>query len=112
MAAALLLGVACAVHAADAGDRAKTVYTRATVRSLPDAGAREPLIRLKIVLRARVPFSTLSFHVPRADLLQGLAVGDEVDFVAERQAGVNTLTRIRKVAPCVRFQPCPDIVDE
>lgn len=66
-------------------------------------------MRLKLMPRGKVPFSTLSFQVDRPALLEGLAVGDEVGFVAESRPGGNTLTRIRKVAPCVRFQPCPVI---
>lgn len=108
---ALACGLAVApLHAAEpAGAH---VYTRATVRALPEPGAAEPLVRLKILPRGKLPFSTLSFRVPHPGLLQGLRVGDEVGFVAQAQAGGNTLVRIRKVAPCVRFQPCPEIVGD
>lgn len=102
--------------AASAGDHhaapvAPRVYTRAVVRDLPRADDRPALVRLKIVPRGQLPFTTLSFHVDDRRLLDGLAVGDEVGFIAERRAGGNTLTAVRKVAPCVRFQHCPEITD-
>lgn len=90
---------------------APRVYTRAVVRDLPRPGDRPALVRLKIVPRGQLPFTTLSFHVDDRRLLDGLAVGDEVGFIAERRAGGNTLTAVRKVAPCVRFQHCPEITD-
>ena len=44
-------------------------------------------------------------------LLNGIALGDEVGFIAERRPEGNTVVALRKVAPCVRFQACPPIVD-
>ncbi len=75
--------------------------------------AAEPrTARLKIQPRGKVPFTTIAFHVDDARLLEGIQIGDEVGFVAERRADGNTLVRVRKVAPCVRFQPCPVITDD
>lgn len=88
---------------------AKPVYTRAVVRSLPSA-AEPNTVRVKLLPRGKVPFTTVSFGVERPELLRDILVGDEVGFVAERRASGNTLTRLRKVAPCVRFKPCPSIV--
>jgi hypothetical protein len=86
----------------------QVVYTRAQVRALPAASGPEAgLLRLKIRPRARIPFSTLTFRVRDAALLDGIRVGDEVEFTARAEEGENVLTRLRKVAPCVRFQPCP-----
>ncbi len=87
------------------------IYTRATVRDLPVAGAEPALVRLKIAPRGQLPFSTLTFQVDDRRLLDGMALGDEVGFIAERRPGGNTLTALRKVAPCVRFQNCPQIAD-
>ncbi len=87
---------------------AKPVYTRAVVRSLPSA-AEPNTVRLKLLPHGKLPFTTVSFGVERPELLQDIRVGDEVGFVAERRASGNTLMRLRKVAPCVRFQPCPNI---
>lgn len=105
---ALTLGLALLPGAGAAQER---VYTRATVRQLPTASEQPAVVRLKIMPHGKIPFSTLSFRVDDARLLQGIAVGDEVGFIAERGAGVNTLKALRKVPPCVRFQPCPPITD-
>jgi len=102
---------AAAADESSAAAAAPRVYTRAVVRELPRPGDRPALVRLKIVPHGQLPFTTLSFHVDDRRLLDGLAVGDEVGFIAERRAGGNTLTAVRKVAPCVRFQHCPEITD-
>ena len=94
------------VHAGP--DQGTRVYTRAVVRSLPSS-AEPDTVRLKILPRGKVPFTTMVFRVDQPGLLGGIQVGDEVGFLAERRAAGNTLTQIRKVAPCVRFQPCPPI---
>lgn len=77
-----------------------------------DTAPQPALLRLKVAPGAKLPFSTLTFHVDRPDLLANLAEGDHVGFTAERGPVGNTITRIRKVTPCVRFQACPPIVDE
>ena len=87
------------------------VYTRAVMRDLPAADAQPALIRLKIAPRGKLPFSTLTFRIGDRRLLEGIALGDEVGFIAERRAGENTVVALRKVAPCVRFQHCPTITD-
>lgn len=90
---------------------APRVYTRAVVRDLPAAGAQPALLRLKVAPRGKLPFSTLTFHLQDRQLLQGIALGDEVGFIAERRPEGNTVIALRKVVPCVRFQTCPDITD-
>ncbi|HPU10850.1 MAG TPA: hypothetical protein PK947_10000 [Ottowia sp.] len=90
---------------------APRVYTRAVVRELPAVGAQPALLRLKIVPRGKLPFSTLTFRVQDRRLLNGIGLGDEVGFIAERRPEGNTVVALRKVAPCVRFQACPPIVD-
>jgi len=102
---------AASADESQAAAAAPRVYTRAVVRDLPRADDRPALVQLKIVPRGQLPFTTLSFHVDDRRLLDGLAVGDEVGFIAERRSGGNTLTAVRKVAPCVRFQHCPEITD-
>ena len=94
-----------------AQDKAPRVYTRAVVRDLPADGAQPVLLRLKIAPRGKLPFSTLTFRIGDRRLLEGIALGDEVGFIAERRAGENTVVALRKVAPCVRFQHCPTITD-
>lgn len=70
-----------------------------------DGGTRV-YVHLKIVPRAKVPFTTLRFRVHDRALLAGLSAGASVKFRAERIDGENTLVAIRAVQPCVRFQPC------
>jgi Cu/Ag efflux protein CusF len=89
---------------------APQVHTRAIVRALPSA-AEPNLIRLKLIPRGQLPFTTLTFAVRDAALWQGLAVGDEVGFVAERRQGINTVVRLRKVVSCARFQDCAEILE-
>lgn len=83
------------------------VETRATVRSISreDAG-RRVYVHLKVVPRAKLPFTTLRFRVLDPALLAGLQEGSSVKFRAERLEGENTLTTIRAVPACARFQPC------
>lgn len=83
------------------------VETRATVRSITREEAGQRLyVHLKVVPGAKLPFTTLRFRVRDAALLVGLQEGDSVKFRAERIDGENTVTAIRAVPPCVRFQPC------
>ena len=97
--------------AASAPDPAPRVYTRAVVRALHAVRAPPALLRLKIVPQGKLPFSTLTFRVQDRRLLNRIALGDEVGFIAERRPEGNTVVALRKVAPCVRFQACPPIVD-
>lgn len=103
--AAILFAAPLAVAAPEA---AQPIYTRAQVRSLPSA-AEPSVLRLKLLPRGKLPFTTISLAVDRPELLQGIQVGDEVGFVAERRDGRNTVTRLRKLTACVRFQPCPEV---
>ena len=90
---------------------APRVYTRAVVRDLSAASAQPALLRLKIVPRGKLPFSTLTFRVQDRRLLNGIALGDELGFIAARRPEGNTVVALRRVAPCVRCQACPAIVD-
>ena len=93
------------------GEASSRVLTRAVVRSLP--GPAEPItLRLKVLPRGKLPFTTIAFGLARPELAQGIQVGDEVGFVAERTEAGNTIVRLRKLAPCVRFQPCPVVRDD
>lgn len=83
------------------------VETRAILRSVTEEdGGTRVYAHLKIVPRAKVPFTTLRFRVHDRALLAGLIEGASVKFRAERIDGENTLVAIRAVLPCVRFQPC------
>lgn len=85
-----------------------SVATRARVVSVDPAPGSDGkrYIRLQLLPRARLPFSTLTFRVRDPALLDGIAEGGWVKFTAERLEGENTLTSVRVVDPCQRFQPC------
>ena len=103
-------GAAAAQPVADGAEAAapEPVATRARVVSVDAATGRDKprYIRLQLVPRARLPFSTLTFRVRDAALVSGITPGIWVKFKAERQDGENTLTSIQVVAECQRFQPC------
>lgn len=112
LAFSVLTGVPARAQPQPAADPGAQVYTRAQVRSLPSAKAGEgAMLRLKLAPGGKIPFSTIAFDVRDPALLQGLAVGDDVAFRAGRIDGRNVVVALRKVAPCVRFQPCPVITD-
>lgn len=93
--------------ASDSATEAYTVETRAVIRAITkDDGGLRTYVHLKVLPRAKLPFTTLRFHVRDPAILAGLADGSNVKFRAERTDGENTLTTIRAVPACVRFQPC------
>lgn len=98
-AAALVLALLAAAASAE------DVYTRGVVRSVDTEDGRL-YIRLKVVPRAKLPFSTLTYRVMDAQLVAGLRSGDSVQFRAERRGGENVLTALRSAPPCERFSPC------
>ena len=112
LAAGMGMGTAAGQTPPSAGGEASSrVLTRAVVRSLP--GPAEPItLRLKVLPRGKLPFTTIAFGLARPELAQGIQVGDEVGFIAERTEAGNTIVRLRKLAPCVRFQPCPVVRDD
>ncbi|TFZ04678.1 copper-binding protein [Ramlibacter rhizophilus] len=100
------VGAQAAPASASGAGEAAPVETRATVRSwIEDEGGRL-YVHLKIVPRAKLPFTTLRFRVRDRRLLDDLREGTSVKFRAERIEGENTLVTIRAVPPCERFQRC------
>lgn len=86
---------------------AAPVYTRARVVSLEaDAGGNATLVRLKLLPRAKLPFTTQTFRVVNPALLYGISQGAWVQFTARHIDGENTLTSIRVTAECKRLEPC------
>ena len=86
---------------------AAPVYTRARLVSLEmDAGGNATLVRLKLLPRAKLPFTTQTFRVANPALLSGISQGSWVQFTARHIDGENTLTSIRVTAECKRFEPC------
>ena len=85
---------------------ATPVYTRAEVRSFFEEADGKMYIRLKLLPRSKIPFSTQNFFVPDRSLLVGIKEGASVQFTAKHLMGQNTLTSIRLAEPCRRFQRC------
>lgn len=106
--AAAAAALACSAAAADekkpAGEA--VVYTRAEVRSFFEESDGRYYVRLKLLPRAKIPFSTQNFLVADRALLAGIGEGASVRFTAKHLAGENTLTSIQLAEPCIRFRPC------
>jgi CubicO group peptidase (beta-lactamase class C family) len=89
------------------GSAQEVVYTRGELRSaLERDSAGHSYVRIKVVPRAKLPFSTLTFRVLDPALLAGLQPGALVEFRAERKDGENTLTAIRPASPCAPGAEC------
>lgn len=74
----------------------EVIYTRGEFRgSFTEDGGRRVYARLKLAPGRQVPFSTLTYRLRDAKLLEGLQPGAQVDFRAERIAGENTITEMR-----------------
>jgi len=100
------LEVAHGAEPADTSANATEVYTRAVVRSISKDDGKNLYIRLKLIPRAKIPFTTLTYRVLDPGLIAGLREGDSVAFKAERRNGENVLTAIRGAPPCERFKEC------
>ena len=86
---------------------AAPVYTRARLVSVEmDASGNAMLVRLKLLPRAKLPFTTQTFRVVNPALLHGISQGAWVQFTARHIEGENTLTSIRVTAECKRLEPC------
>ena len=93
--------------AAEDAAPATPVYTRARLVSVEaDAGGNATHVRLKLLPRAKLPFTTQTFRVANPALLHGISQGAWVQFTARHIDGENTLTSIRVTAECKRFEPC------
>lgn len=114
LALASVCGAAGAQPVAPAGaasvaveDAAAPVYTRARLVSVEaDAGGNATHVRLKLLPRAKLPFTTQTFRVANPGLLHGISQGAWVQFTARHIDGENTLTSIRVTAECRRFERC------
>lgn len=82
------------------------VYTRARLVSVQKEPDGRLLVRLKLLPRSKIPFSTLTFVAMDRALLAGIPEGAWVKFTARSEDGVNWLTAIHVVEECRRFQPC------
>lgn len=98
---------AASVAAEDAAPAAPPVYTRARLVSVEaDAGGHTTHVRLKLLPRAKLPFTTQTFRVVNPALMHGIPQGAWVQFTARHIDGENTLTSIRATAECKRFERC------
>ncbi|MFN4121579.1 hypothetical protein [Acidovorax sp.] len=84
------------------------VYTRARVVSVlqESASTGTLYVRLKLLPRSKIPFTTQAFRVRDPALLAGIPEGAWVKFTARHVEGENTLTSIHVVEECKRFQSC------
>ncbi|WP_305745126.1 copper-binding protein [Acidovorax sp. A1169] len=107
-AAALVVCSALAQPAvpAQADGQAAPVLTRARVVSVQQEPGGPLYVRLKLLPRAKLPFTTQRFTVVDRTLLAGIAEGAWVKFTAKSVDGENTLTSIQVAEECKRFQPC------
>ena len=120
VATALVLAAACgaagaqpvapagaASAAVEGATPAAPVYTRARLVSVEmDASGNATHVRLKLLPRAKLPFTTQTFRVLNPALMHGIPQGAWVQFTARHIDGENTLTSIRVTAECKRFEPC------
>lgn len=98
---------ASSMPASAAAAEANQVEMRAIMRNITEEdGGKRAYVHLKVVPGANLPFTTLRFRVHDKARVTGLREGSSVKFRAERIDGENTLTSIRAVPKCVRFQPC------
>jgi Cu/Ag efflux protein CusF len=87
-------------------ETAKPVTTYARLTSFKEEPGGKLYVRLKLVPRAKLPFTVQAFRVRDRTLLEGLAEGSWVRFTAKHIDGENTLTSIRVAPECKRFQEC------
>ncbi|MGJ7574354.1 hypothetical protein ACSFBX_27740 [Variovorax sp. RB2P76] len=91
-----------AAPAAPAGQ----VFTRARVRSVHEEPGGKTYVRLKLLPRAKLPFTVQTFRVLDTSLLAGISEGAWVKFTTARVNAENTVTALHPATECVRFQPC------
>lgn len=85
---------------------AEPVFTRARLVSVQPDRDGQLLVRLKLLPRSKIPFSTQTFTVRDRALVADIPEGSWVKFTARSEGGVNWLTAIHVVEECRRFQPC------
>lgn len=103
---AVAVGVFSAAAFAAQPDDAPPVSTRARLASSFEEPGGKLYARLKLLPRSKVPFTTQTFRLPYRALVADVPEGSWVRFTAKHIDGENTLTSIRAIAECKRFQPC------
>ena len=89
-----------------ADSQATPVFTRARLVSVQQEAGSKLYVRLKLLPKSKLPFTTQSFRVIDRALLAGIPEGAWVKFTARSVDGENTLTSIQVAEECKRFQPC------
>ena len=79
------------------------IYTRATVQSVFNEGAKH-YIRLKLGPGSGLPFRTQTFRLRDPAVAVPFPPGTGVEFVARRIDGENTLTELRAAPKLLRFE--------
>ena len=102
-AAVLALGAVHALPASADTPAPVLIYTRATVQSVFNEGAKH-YIRLKLGPGSGLPFRTQTFRLRDPALATPFPPGTGVEFVARRLDGENTLTELRPAAKILRFE--------
>ncbi|MDQ0074550.1 Cu/Ag efflux protein CusF [Variovorax boronicumulans] len=82
------------------------VFTRARLTSSYEESGGKLYVRLKLLPRSKIPFSTQTFRLPDRSLLADIPDGSWVEFTSKHIDGENTLMSIHAVAECKRFQSC------
>lgn len=103
---ATLIGLVLAAGTAARAEEPQPVFTRARVASFLDAPEGKHYVRLKLLPRAKLPFTTQTFRVTDRALLTGITEGAWVKFTARPIDGDNTVTAIHVVPECRRFEKC------
>lgn len=86
--------------------RPDRIFTRARLTSTFDEGRDKSYVRLKLLPKAKIPFQVQTFRLKHRALVADIPVGAEVEFLAEPIDGTNTVTAIRPVSECKRFEVC------
>jgi len=89
-----------------AAEAARPVTTYARLTSFKEESDGKLYVRLKLIPRAKIPFTVQAFRVRDRTLLAGIAEGSWVRFTAKHIDGENTLTSIQVAPECKRFQEC------
>ncbi|MBB3178638.1 copper-binding protein [Variovorax sp. Sphag1AA] len=88
------------------GNDPSPVYTRARLTSLFEEAGGKLYVRLRLLPKSKIPFTTQTFRLPDRSLVADIPEGSSVKFTSKHIDGENTLTSIHVVAECKRFQPC------
>jgi len=102
----VVAGASAQAPSAEPTTRSDRVYTRAQLTSTFDEGHDKPYVRLKLIPRAKIPFQIQTFRLNDRSLVAAIPVGATVEFLSERVDGTNTVTAIRQVPECRRFEVC------